>query len=48
MLFLVSCYTTNKRSAQSEFLPVDLVEPLVDAANSRWFFLILLPALLAW
>lgn len=40
-LFLISffaCHDTVLTESQPEEEPVDLVEPLVDAANSRWFF----------
>ncbi len=41
VLFLIQCQTSNKPTVISEKErrdPVDLVEPFVDAANSRWFF----------
>jgi len=42
MLFMIlsttSCLDSRDKKAVSESAVVDLVEPLVDAANSRWFF----------
>jgi putative alpha-1,2-mannosidase len=40
ILFLsaTSCINAEEKNTSSETRPVDLVEPLVDAANSRWFF----------
>jgi len=37
VIFLLSC-ATSKNITSNEKRPVDLVEPLVDSANSRWFF----------
>ena len=37
LIFLMHCATTRDAGLMRE-APVDLVEPLVDAANSRWFF----------
>ena len=39
--FLGNCQTTKpplNQGEETKLHPVDLVEPLVDAANSRWFF----------
>ena len=41
LLFLSSCQQIqqeNTTNSTEKIRPVDLVEPLVDAANSRWFF----------
>lgn len=42
LFFFYSCTTTDQKPTESttveKLKPVDLVEPLVDAANSRWFF----------
>ncbi len=41
LLIAITCMSCNhpgKEYHQQGLLPVDLVEPLVDAANSRWFF----------
>ncbi|MCF8379027.1 MAG: hypothetical protein K9H49_05570 [Bacteroidales bacterium] len=35
---LLSCQTKQETNKGTEITPADLVEPLVDAANSRWFF----------
>lgn len=38
LLSFNSCLNTQEKNAPSGTQVVDLVEPLVDAANSRWFF----------
>lgn len=37
-VLFISCNTENKNQEQQEFNPVDLVYPLLDTENSRWFF----------
>ena len=37
-LLFPSCTQLTKTTGENRHSPVDLVEPLLDAANSRWFF----------